>query len=316
MGSPTALLLLAGSVAAQQITQVPDFRQALAFAAATVNEDDEGFSTCDSVDEHWASCLGEFGGLESIDTDNIDQFLGCGCCSGTSEIFTDYSVCSDYLEGASVDAEDYTGYGNFYSQCSSDADCAVYGIEATTTSTIFETEVVTMTSAQGTITSDPACDDMYEMFISCISETPEFASLPNTRQAECYCCRGASSSLTLTNEIDEHASTCWDWWQTADKEDGDTQWDYASSFATYCDRFSTVCDDLNAAAVGTTTSEEIDGPTGIEDVTVTVTTSPDDPDETDGAGDDDEDEDEDAASHLQAGSAIGLAAFAAMALWL
>jgi hypothetical protein len=259
-------------------------------------------------------CADSWGGIDKIDSVAPDKILACACCDGKSALSNDYGTCASYVseEEPSLTSE-ASAYGLFATLCSQSATCTgsasgstVRSATASATSASEESSSISGASAtnsgstptptpgpSGSSNDDPACGSMYGMFESCIKETEGFADLPYRSQAPCYCCGG--SRQTWTDELDDYASTCWDW---ASASATNTKWDYARTFATFCENFSDICEDR-------TSTDASSQPTG--GVTVTVTQA---------GGSDQPTDSPDAAVDLRISSAAGFAGLIAAIMML
>jgi hypothetical protein len=167
---------------------------------------------------------------------------------------------------------------------------------------------------------------MLDIFTSCTAQDRDFTKLPFKEQAECYCCRGSGNELTWTDAMDKHAQTCADWARTGEPK---TAYSVAKTFATFCERFSNVCEfaeaktqasdseATEATATESSSSRQTDASSDNDDNNdndatsnrpgpVTVTVDPQ-PSQTDAGSD---------ATSARAGVGAILAAFAALAIAL
>ncbi|KAH6953557.1 hypothetical protein DER45DRAFT_648142 [Fusarium avenaceum] len=99
----------------------------------------------------------------------------------------------------------------------------------------------------------PACIDMLDVFASCTNKVDGFTTLAFQEQASCYCCRTSSRRLVWTDKFDNYASSCADWAVTGEPE---TAYSVAKTFATFCERFTDVCDASETVSEMSTTTED------------------------------------------------------------
>ncbi|KAH8172109.1 hypothetical protein LIA77_08877 [Sarocladium implicatum] len=318
------LSLLASSASAQQITAAPKALFNEAFKVAALDSADDGYQACLDSGMVLLNCGDEWGGPDEIANKSPDELLGCACCESGTSVWPGYSSCSSYMTAEMAGFSSEAGvYGDLATMCSAMGTCS--GRASATASRSLSASArdsssdsvessVTQTGASGSVTAAPSpseCNSMLTMFESCMLATPNFVNLGFKSQAECYCCastRGQTSgTLVWTDELDQYASTCWDW---AGDDASDTQWAYASQFATYCDKYSDACDEKTVGAAGNTGTEatttatsddesETNAATRSEDDAVTVTV-------TGGSSDSTETDDDGAAAGLRAGAGTGL----------
>ncbi|KAH7159838.1 hypothetical protein B0J13DRAFT_114278 [Dactylonectria estremocensis] len=330
--------IVAAGTAAAQVTIAPELLQ---FNA--VDTDSPEYSICETAAGIADSCISAAGNDE-------DAFVSCACCADSTNIAEIYAGCSSWVsvEAGATASDLYSAFGQVATLCDL-GDCGsggiltssvsepaftseAFGSEATsdvvseTTSAEDTAFTTTVTSASETSSAEDssitsasdaeqtyaiACVDMISLFTSCTNKISGFTDLPNSDQASCYCCRTDGATLTWTDELDSYATTCADWASTGEP---DTAYPVARTFATYCERFTDVCD--GAAVTSTTDSESAsvtrnsDSNTsvdfnGVDPVTVTVQ-----PTETDSSDDDN------AASSVRIGCGAVLAAIAALAIVL
>ncbi|KAL2204846.1 hypothetical protein CC79DRAFT_921360 [Sarocladium strictum] len=321
------LSLLAGAVTAEQATSAPKGLLSLASSLniGAVNAQDDGAQVCLDASTILLECGEQWGDIEDLDNASQldeDEVLGCACCDGSRPIASDFDACSSYMvESMTLYSSEASAFGDLATICSSFGSCSgsAGGASASATGSgssrptsavlTVDEDPTTITSADSAATATPGvavteCNQMLDMFSSCILETPRFADLGFKSQAECYCCastRGQTTgTLTWTDEIDQYASTCWDW---AETDATDDTWNYASSFATFCDNFSGVCNGMSVTAdsAGETEAETGSATTSQETDAVTVTVTNNDAQATE----------TDAAAGLRAGCAGGVVALVA-----
>ncbi|KAK7421000.1 hypothetical protein QQZ08_010174 [Neonectria magnoliae] len=267
-------VVAAGSVAAQ-LTVGPGLLN-----IAAVDVTDPEYTTCSIVADYVAGCVTSLGGSDALATADPNEIIGCACCASKTAIYPLYSACSSYLsdEGGFSYSSAYTAYGNLYSICGISADCSG-GSGATATeksSTVEETSSEETsseeTSSEETSSDEPtsteesndstitgtaeqtyatACEDMIGLFTSCTNKIEDFTDLPFREQASCYCCRTRNGQLTWTDQLDEFATTCRDWAKTGEPE---TAFSVAKTFATFCENFSDVCNDVTITSESTDAS--------------------------------------------------------------
>ncbi|KAF4464624.1 hypothetical protein FALBO_8532 [Fusarium albosuccineum] len=231
------LSLLAGGAAAQ-INLGPNLLN-----VAAANPNDPGYASCTEAVSLVQDCVSSIGGLDAAATADPQALIGCACCDGRSNAAPIYGACSSYLEEEVPDASSqYDAYGTLYMACSAEATCNGGGSLLTSTIKANE-DSSTITASPSSQTYAAACVDMLDIFTSCTKANRDFTELPFKEQAECYCCRGSGSDLTWTDEIDSAASTCANWARTGEP---DTAYPVAKTFATFCQRFTDVCE--NAAS--------------------------------------------------------------------
>ncbi|KAF4973323.1 hypothetical protein FZEAL_9358 [Fusarium zealandicum] len=311
-------LLTGGAVA--QITLAPNL---LNFAK--IDRDSPQYSTCSVALDVVEGCISSIGGEEAAATADPEVLLACACCSSSKPIADYFSVCSTYLEDeAPLMSTQYSAYGSIYELCALSGKC---GSTPATRTSEKEDESSTITSSPSEQTYAEACEDMISLYNSCSAADKNFAELPNREQALCYCCRGSGDKLSWTDELDGYASTCADWAVTGESE---TAYPVAKTFATYCQRFSDVCD--NAA---TATEEEestmTDDASSTEEVGSRQTNDDDDDSQSDSTSDQgsepvtvtvaeptatDAQSNDNAAPSLRVGFGAVLAAVAALAVTL
>ncbi|SPJ71803.1 uncharacterized protein FTOL_01531 [Fusarium torulosum] len=112
------------------------------------------------------------------------------------------------------------------------------------------------TGNAGVQTYAPACIDMISVFTSCTGKIDGFTTLAFHEQASCYCCRTSGRRVAWTDELDSYASTCADWAITAEPK---TAYSVAKTFATFCERFTDVCDTSETVSELSTTTDEAVG---------------------------------------------------------
>ncbi|RMJ19100.1 hypothetical protein BHE90_003694 [Fusarium euwallaceae] len=86
---------------------------------------------------------------------------------------------------------------------------------------------------------DDSCVSMIGLFTDCTKRIDDFTELGYREQASCYCCHRSDGTLTWTDELGYYASDCVDWAITGEP---DTAYSVAKTFATFCKRFTDVCD--------------------------------------------------------------------------
>ncbi|KAI9152071.1 hypothetical protein HJFPF1_09294 [Paramyrothecium foliicola] len=281
-------LLVAGGAAAQQITALPQLRNAA--IAAAVNTNDPEYTICTNANSYLEFCINSLGGSSGLATAAPTALVGCVCCIEGTAISEAFSTCSSYLsaEEPSMSAE-YSAYETLYSICGL-TSCAAGSSRPSATGAASgtrggddddddETITSSIIPASGTISIPSSitataslddfpleCNSMLGLYESCSSKIDGFSAQPYRQQAECYC------RLVWTDELDGYAQTCRDWAETGDPS---TFFPLASTFATFCDNFSDVCHGPATAAPESTNS-----PSGDDD-------SNDSDDDSNAAGDDD-----------------------------
>lgn len=250
-----AVLSILTSGVAAQITIAPAIAPGILNVAA-VNPADPGYQTCSQAINLFEDCVSSLGGAEAAANADPTELLGCACCDGSSSAAPLYSVCSNYLEEELPTASDqYEAYSTLYKACALGATCgggsggsATRSPRTTAAVSNDDNESATMTSpAEQTYAL--ACQNMLGVFASCTRANRDFTELPFKEQAECYCCRGSGDRLTWTDEMGGYAKTCASWASTGEP---DTILPVAETFASFCKRFTTVCD---VAATRTQDSE-------------------------------------------------------------
>ncbi|KAJ4130619.1 hypothetical protein NW754_009672 [Fusarium falciforme] len=88
-------------------------------------------------------------------------------------------------------------------------------------------------------TYDEACVNMLGVFTDCTKRIDDFTELAFREQASCYCCHRSDGTPTWTDELGYYASDCVDWAVTGEP---DTVYSVAKTFATFCERYTDVCD--------------------------------------------------------------------------
>ncbi|KAM0303785.1 hypothetical protein HYE67_003864 [Fusarium culmorum] len=230
------------------------------FQNAAINPSDPEYATCQDAVSLVQKCVSAVGGLDAAPTADAEALVACACCDGSENAAPLYSVCSNYLEDeAPENTSQYEAYGTLYSACrigaakctgsnSGSGGSGSASASSRPTATADDEEdrstITTQTSpAQQTYAS--ACVDMLGIFTSCTAKDRDFTDLPFKEQAECYCCRGSGNDLTWTDAMDKHAQTCADWARTGEPK---TAYSVAKTFATFCERFSNVCEFAGAGA--------------------------------------------------------------------
>lgn len=253
----TAVLSVLASGAAAQVTLGSLGALGLGpglFHNAAINPSDPEYATCQDAVSLVQKCVSSVGGLNAAPTADADALVACACCDGSENAAPLYSVCSSYLEEeAPENTSQYQAYGTLYSACKIGGAKCTGGSgsgsgsggsgSSRPTITVGDSDddrstITTQTSpAQQTYAS--ACVDMLDIFTSCTAQDRDFTKLPFKEQAECYCCRGSGNELTWTDAMDKHAQTCADWARTGEPK---TAYSVAKTFATFCERFSNVCE--------------------------------------------------------------------------
>ncbi|GKU01497.1 queuine trna-ribosyltransferase [Fusarium langsethiae] len=267
----SVVLSVLASGAAAQITLGPLGGLGLSpelFQNAAINPSDPEYATCQDAVSLVQKCVSSVGGLDAAPTADAEALVACACCDGSDNAAPLYSVCSKYLEDeAPENTSQYEAYGTLYSACKiSGAKCtggsgsgsgsgssgsASASSRPTATEEDDRSTITTQTSpAQQTYAS--ACVDMLGIFTSCTAKDRDFTNLPFKEQAECYCCRGSGNSLTWTDAMDKYAQTCADWARTGESK---TAYSVAQTFATFCERFSNVCEFASAQTQGSDSDE-------------------------------------------------------------
>ncbi|KAH7143839.1 hypothetical protein EDB81DRAFT_508851 [Dactylonectria macrodidyma] len=341
MKSAILSAVVAAGTTAAQVTLAPELLN-----VGAVDTDSPEYSICETAAGIAEGCISAVGNDE-------DAFVSCACCADTTNIAEIYAGCSSWVsvEAGATASDLYSAFGQVATICDM-GDCGGGGSiptdtvsepdftsealgsestsdfvpETTSTEDSFTTttessvaETFSTSSAEdSTITSSSdaeqtyaiACVDMISLFTSCTNKISGFTDLPNSEQASCYCCRTDGSTLSWTDELDSYATTCADWASTGEP---DTAYPVARTFATYCERFSDVCD---GASVTTTESDSAsvtrnsnsDTSVNLDNMDpVTVTVQP-----TETSSEDDDN----AASSARIGCGAVLAAIAALAIAL
>ncbi|KAL6913011.1 hypothetical protein FSST1_010771 [Fusarium sambucinum] len=236
------------------------------FQNAAINPSDPEYATCQDAVSLVQKCVSSVGGLDAAPTADAEALVACACCDGSENAAPLYSVCSGYLKDeAPENTSQYEAYGTLYSACkiggarctggsgSASASGSSRSVVARPTATEDDDEdrsTITTSPAQQTYAS--ACVDMLGIFTSCTAKDRDFTNLPFKEQAECYCCRGSGNDLTWTDAMDKHAQTCADWAKTGEPK---TAYSVAQTFATFCERFSNVCEFAGAQTQGSDSDE-------------------------------------------------------------
>ncbi|KAL4724833.1 hypothetical protein ACLX1H_008280 [Fusarium chlamydosporum] len=261
-----AVLSVLASGAAAQITLAAMGGLGLSpelFQNAAINPSDPEYATCQDAVSLVQKCVSAVGGVDAAPTADPEALVACACCDGRENAAPLYSVCSNYLEEEAPDnTSQYEAYGTLYNACriggakctggsGSGSGAGSASSRPTVTAPAADDDdrstITTRTSpAQQTYAS--ACVDMLSIFTSCTAQDRDFTKLPFKEQAECYCCRGSGTDLTWTDAMDQHAQTCADWARTGEP---DTAYSVAKTFATFCERFSNVCEFASAKTQGT-----------------------------------------------------------------
>jgi hypothetical protein len=263
----SVVLSVLASGAAAQITLGPLGGLGLSpelFQNAAINPSDPEYATCQDAVSLVQKCVSSVGGLDAAPTADAEALVACACCDGSENAAPLYSVCSSYLEDeAPENTSQYEAYGTLYSACkiggakctggSGSASGSSRSVIARPTATEDDDEdrsTITTSPAQQTYAS--ACVDMLGIFTSCTAKDRDFTNLPFKEQAECYCCRGSGNDLTWTDAMDNYARTCADWARTGESK---TAYSVAKTFATFCERFSNVCEFAGAQTQGSDSDE-------------------------------------------------------------
>ncbi|KAK0386133.1 hypothetical protein NLU13_5970 [Sarocladium strictum] len=283
-----ALSLVATVVAAQQFISAPRavFKRVSSLDLGGIFAEKDGYQICVDAGDLILECGERWGGPDEIANLPPDEIFGCACCDSGRPVYSDYQSCSSYMasEMAGLTSEADV-YGQLATMCSAMGSCSGRASSATATATGTRPTRTSASNIPSTITRENSetitaavavteCTQMLDMFSSCILETPRFTDLGYKSQAECYCCassRGQTTgTLTWTDEIDQYASVCWNW---AKSGATNTDWGYASTFATFCDNFSDVCNGVSVTvnAAGETETDSSSSSENTGAVTVTVT---------------------------------------------
>jgi transcription elongation factor Elf1 len=264
--SRSIVALLVGSTlaVAQQITGLAQLNQVAKFAA--INTQDPEYSLCTVANSYVNFCVQSIGGTDALATAAPTALAECVCCADGTAVSEVYSTCSSYLsaEEPSLSVE-IDAYSTFYNACSltscggsrptrTASGQASSSAIATATATVGDDDDdATLTtsikpssaslSIPASITSAAAmpdsCASMVNLYSSCSNQIDGFSDMPYRQQASCYCCHTSARSLVWHDDLDNYAQTCRDWARTGEP---DTIFPVASTFATFCDNFSDVCE--------------------------------------------------------------------------
>jgi hypothetical protein len=261
-----ALLVGSTLTAAQQITALAQFNQVAKFAA--INTKDPEYSLCTVANSYINYCIESIGGTGALATAAPTDLAECVCCADGTAVSEVYSTCSSYLSAEEPSlSQEIDAYSTFYNACgfnscggsrptrtasgqasSSAATSATATApagddddDATLTTAIQPSSAslsipVSITSAAA---MPDACGSMVNLYSSCSNKIDGFSDMPYRQQASCYCCQTSARSLVWHDDLDNYAQTCRDWARTGEP---DTIFPVASTFATFCDNFSDVCE--------------------------------------------------------------------------